>query len=60
MATVPLVLVTGRRGRPSRLVRDTCDLIVSPIDIATESLNAAVATGIALYQIDQDRKAGTA
>ncbi|SUP61668.1 23S rRNA (guanosine-2'-O-)-methyltransferase RlmB [Trueperella pyogenes] len=62
MATVPLVLVTGSEGGGlSRLVRDTCDLIVSiPIDIATESLNAAVATGIALYQIDQDRKAGTA
>ncbi|KTF04663.1 MULTISPECIES: 23S rRNA (guanosine(2251)-2'-O)-methyltransferase RlmB [Trueperella] len=58
MADVPVVLVTGSEGAGlSRLVRETCDVVVSiPIDSATESLNAAVATGIALYQIDSDRK----
>lgn len=59
MSDVPLVLVTGSEGGGlSRLVRETCDVIASiPIDAETESLNAAVATGIALYQIDQHRKA---
>lgn len=53
LTDVPLVVVTGSEGRGiSRLVRDTCDQIVSiPIDPRMESLNAAVATGIALYQI---------
>ncbi|MDY5585498.1 MAG: TrmH family RNA methyltransferase, partial [Arcanobacterium sp.] len=40
----------------SRLVRETCDVLASiPIASEMESLNAAVATGIALYQIDQLR-----
>lgn len=58
MADVPLVLVTGSEGGGlSRLVRETCDVVASiPIDGSTESLNAAVATGIALYQIDQHRR----
>ncbi|MDP9806212.1 23S rRNA (guanosine2251-2'-O)-methyltransferase [Trueperella bonasi] len=58
LADVPLVLVTGSEGGGlSRLVRETCDVVASiPIDGETESLNAAVATGIALYQIDQKRR----
>ncbi len=59
LADVPLVVVTGSEGAGlSRLVRETCDVIASiPIDGETESLNASVATGIALYQIDQKRRA---
>ncbi|WP_182354368.1 23S rRNA (guanosine(2251)-2'-O)-methyltransferase RlmB [Flaviflexus huanghaiensis] len=58
LADVPLVLVTGSEGRGlSRLVRDTCDQICSiPISSEMESLNAAVATGIALYEVDRRRR----
>ncbi len=57
LATEPLVLVTGAEGSGlSRLVRQTCDVIVSiPMSGAVESLNASVATGIALYEISQVR-----
>lgn len=57
LADVPLVIVTGSEGDGlSRLVRETCDVIAEiPIASDMESLNAAVATGIALYQIDQLR-----
>ncbi|PID97508.1 MAG: 23S rRNA (guanosine(2251)-2'-O)-methyltransferase RlmB [Actinobacteria bacterium] len=53
LADVPLVVVTGAEGAGlSRLVRETCDQVVSiPITSAVESLNAAVATGIALYEV---------
>ncbi|WP_029068225.1 23S rRNA (guanosine(2251)-2'-O)-methyltransferase RlmB [Jonesia quinghaiensis] len=49
----PLVIVVGSEGKGlSRLVRDTCDAIVSiPITAAVESLNASVAAGISLYEI---------
>ncbi len=52
-ANDPLVIVTGAEGAGlSRLVREACDQIVSiPISSAVESLNAAVATGIALYEV---------
>ncbi|QRV02038.1 23S rRNA (guanosine(2251)-2'-O)-methyltransferase RlmB [Arcanobacterium phocisimile] len=58
MADVPLVVVTGSEGKGlSRLVRETCDVIASiPIASDMESLNAAVATGIALYQLDVNRR----
>lgn len=48
----PLVIVTGAEGAGlSRLVRETCDQIVSiPIAASTESLNASVAASIALYE----------
>ena len=57
LADVPVVLVVGAEGAGlSRLVRETCDLVVSiPIDPKTESLNASVATGIALYDINRQR-----
>lgn len=60
LAEMPLVIVTGSEGAGlSRLTRETCDLIASiPIAAELESLNAAVATGIALYQIDRLRAAG--
>lgn len=55
----PLVLVVGSEGRGlSRLVRETCDLLAAvPIESATQSLNAAVATGIALYEVARQRAA---
>ncbi|WP_062521606.1 23S rRNA (guanosine(2251)-2'-O)-methyltransferase RlmB [Demequina silvatica] len=48
----PLVIVVGAEGEGlSRLVRETCDQIVSiPIAATTESLNASVAASIALYE----------
>jgi 23S rRNA (guanosine2251-2'-O)-methyltransferase len=56
-ATDPLVLVVGSEGKGlSRLVRDTCDAIVSiPMATTTESLNAAVAAGITLYEVAKQR-----
>ena len=54
---VPIVVVVGAEGAGlSRLVRETCDLIVKiPIDPKTESLNASVACGVALYEIARQR-----
>ncbi len=53
LATAPLVLVTGSEGRGlSRIVAQACDILVRiPINAATESLNAGVATSIALYEV---------
>jgi 23S rRNA (guanosine2251-2'-O)-methyltransferase len=53
LATAPLVLVTGSEGRGmSRIVAQTCDVLVRiPIAASTESLNAGVAAGIALYEV---------
>lgn len=60
VATDPLVLVVGSEGRGlSRLVRQTCDVVVSiPMAAGTESLNAGVAAGVALYEIAR-RRAGS-
>lgn len=57
LAKEPLVVVTGAEGKGlSRLTRETCDVIASiPISTQMESLNAAVATGIALYEVSQCR-----
>ncbi len=57
VATEPLVLVVGSEGKGmSRLVRDTCDLLVRiPMAATSESLNAGVAAGIALYEVDLRR-----
>ena len=62
VADEPLVLVTGAEGAGlSRLVRETCDVIASiPISRDVESLNAAVATGISLYEVDRLRRAAAA
>ncbi|PUB27814.1 23S rRNA (guanosine2251-2'-O)-methyltransferase [Promicromonospora sp. AC04] len=56
-ATDPLVLVVGSEGKGlSRLVREVCDAVVSiPIATTTESLNAAVAAGITLYEVAKQR-----
>jgi 23S rRNA (guanosine2251-2'-O)-methyltransferase len=53
----PLVLVVGSEGDGlSRLVREACDTLASiPIAAQVESLNAGVAAGIALYEINRRR-----
>jgi len=58
-ASEPLVLVVGAEGEGlSRLVRQTCDVVVSiPMAQGTESLNAGVAAGVALYEIARRRGA---
>jgi len=57
LASGPLVLVVGSEGEGlGRLVRDTCDQIVSiPMVNAVESLNAGVAASVALYAVAQAR-----
>jgi 23S rRNA (guanosine2251-2'-O)-methyltransferase len=57
VADGPLVLVAGAEGRGlSRLAAEQCDLVARiPIAAGTESLNVAVAAGIALYEISQRR-----
>lgn len=54
----PVVLVVGSEGKGlSRLVRETCDAVVAiPIRSSAESLNAAVAAGIALYEVARRRR----
>ena len=58
LANKPLILVIGAEGKGvSRLVSQTCDVRVKiPMSNKIESLNAAVATGVALYSITQSRK----
>jgi 23S rRNA (guanosine2251-2'-O)-methyltransferase len=58
LAEEPLVIVTGSEGKGlSRLVRETCDQIVSiPMSSAVESLNAGLATGVTLYEIARQRR----
>ena len=53
LATAPLVVVVGSEGRGlSRIVAQACDVLVRiPIAARTESLNAGVAAGIALYEV---------
>lgn len=57
LATEPLVIVVGSEGKGlSRLTRETCDQIVSiPMAAAVESLNAGIATGVALYEVARRR-----
>jgi 23S rRNA (guanosine2251-2'-O)-methyltransferase len=59
LADGPLVVVVGSEGKGlSRLVAETCDQLVSiPMASTLESLNAGVAAGIALYEIDRRRRA---
>ncbi|MBR7741935.1 23S rRNA (guanosine(2251)-2'-O)-methyltransferase RlmB [Phycicoccus sp. BSK3Z-2] len=58
LASEPLVVVVGSEGKGlSRLVRETCDQIVSvPMSSAVESLNAGIATGVTLYEIARRRR----
>jgi 23S rRNA (guanosine2251-2'-O)-methyltransferase len=62
LATAPLALVVGSEGRGlSRIVAQACDVLVRiPIAARTESLNAGVAAGIALYEIAAVRSRPTA
>ena len=57
LADRPIVIVVGSEGKGlSRLVTETCDQIVSiPISAATESLNAGIATSVALYEVSKRR-----
>jgi 23S rRNA (guanosine2251-2'-O)-methyltransferase len=59
-ATDPLCLVIGSEGKGvSRLVGETADIRVRiPLAGPTESLNAGVAAGIALYEIARRRAGG--
>jgi 23S rRNA (guanosine2251-2'-O)-methyltransferase len=60
VAVDPLVLAVGGEGRGlSRLVRESCDLVVQiPMAGTTESLNASVAAGVALYETARRRRRG--
>jgi 23S rRNA (guanosine2251-2'-O)-methyltransferase len=53
-----VMIVVGSEGKGlSRLVREKCDLVVSiPMRATTESLNASVATSIALFWVDEQRR----
>jgi 23S rRNA (guanosine2251-2'-O)-methyltransferase len=53
-----VMVVVGSEGKGlSRLVREKCDLVVSiPMRATTESLNASVATSIALFWVDEQRR----
>jgi 23S rRNA (guanosine2251-2'-O)-methyltransferase len=57
LASGPVVLVVGSEDKGlSRLVTQTCDAVVRiPMSATTESLNAGVAAGIALYEIARHR-----
>lgn len=57
LASEPLMIVVGSEGKGlSRLVTENCDQIVSiPIDSAMESLNAATAVSISLYEVSRRR-----
>lgn len=59
LADRPVLIVVGSEGKGlSRLVAENCDQIVSiPISAVTESLNAGIATSVALYQVSTIRAA---
>ena len=58
VAAGPLVVVVGSEGDGlSRLVSEACDLRVGiPMTHDTESLNAGVAAGVALYAVSRNRR----
>ena len=57
-ATEPIMIIVGSEGKGlSRLTSEKCDLVVKiPMRSTTESLNASVATSIALFAVDEARK----
>lgn len=57
--TGPVVIVVGSEGKGlSRLVRETCDVLVSvPTTSWVESLNASVAAGVVLSEFSRQRRA---
>jgi len=59
--TLPLALVIGSEGRGlRRLIRDTCDFVVSiPMHGAVTSLNASVAGSVIMYEVLRQRSART-
>lgn len=58
IGNLPVMLVVGSEGAGlSRLVADSCDMLVNiPISSNIESLNASVATGVALYELSKQRQ----
>ena len=60
--TGPVVIVVGSEGKGlSRLVRETCDVLVSvPTASWVESLNASVAAGVVLSEFSRQRRAAGA
>ena len=60
IASEAIMIVVGSEGKGlARLTREKCDLVISiPISATTESLNASVATAIALFFVDQARRKG--
>jgi 23S rRNA (guanosine2251-2'-O)-methyltransferase len=57
VATEPIMIIVGSEGKGlSKLTREKCDLVVKiPMRSTTESLNAGVATSIALFAVDAAR-----
>ena len=58
LAKESIMIVVGSEGKGlSRLVKEKCDLVLSiPMSTTTESLNASVATSIALFWVDEQRR----
>ena len=58
VATEPIMIIVGSEGKGlHKLTHEKCDLVVKiPMRSTTESLNASVATSIALYAVDEARK----
>ena len=58
VATEPIMIIVGSEGKGlHKLTREKCDLVVKiPMRSTTESLNASVATSIALFAVDEARK----
>lgn len=58
LAKESIMVVVGSEGKGlSRLVKEKCDLVVAiPMSRTTESLNASVATSIALFWVDEQRR----
>jgi len=61
IADGPMVLIVGSEGRGlSRIVASACDMLVAiPMSSGMESLNAGIATSIALYEIATARARAT-
>ena len=57
VATEPIMIIVGSEGKGlHKLTREKCDLVVKiPMRSTTESLNASVATSIALFAVDEAR-----
>ena len=58
VATEPIMIIVGSEGKGlHKLTREKCDLVVKiPMRSTTESLNASVATSIALFAVDEARR----